>query len=106
MAKLDRAHWPLWVTFAEVSDEARDLAYILRIPITFKRWGNGWVIWNYKNFDRDRWDLSAEDRAEEDRRLEHHNSYSWRDNYSEEEYTRRDLAAESDGYVRYAGSYD
>ena len=105
-AVLDRAHWFVWRTYAEVSEEARDLAYALRIPIVFKRWDEGWVIWNYRNLDRHRWNEIAGNSAEADRRQEHHNSYSWRDDYSEDEYTRRDLEAESDGYARYAASYD
>lgn len=103
---LDRAHWPIWETYAEVSEEVRDLAYVLRIPILFKRWDNGWVIWNYKNFNRDRWNQVAEDNDAEDRHNRHLDSFSWRDNYSEEDYTQRDLANEATEYARYVVSYD
>lgn len=105
-ATLDKAHWPLWKTYFRASEEARELALVLGHPVVFRRWGSGWVIWNYRNLNRDRWNQVTRDIAEDERRQEQHDSYSWRDNYSDEEYTRRDLAAESDGYVRYAGSYD
>ena len=106
MRKLERAHWPLWHTYADALEDAQSLAQILLIPIVFKRWGNGWVIWNYRNLDFDRWKRHAEDHANEEREQERRNHYSPHDNYSDEWYTTQDLAQEAEEYATYVVGYE
>ena len=50
---LHRRHLPLWTTFAEASEEAKELSTTLRTTIIFGRWGDGWVIWNYRRIFHD-----------------------------------------------------
>lgn len=103
-------HSEIWFKFAEVAQVARELAQITRYVVAVRACDGGWVISDLPGLYRIREHRLEEDAIEaadmDEQECADLMRDTSRDNYTEEDYTRRDLAAEAEEYTRYASSYD
>lgn len=113
MQRPDKQHGCIWDSYTEVSAEALRLTNVvdrLGLEVVFRPWNDGWVIFNLRGlYAAEEYvrEEAAKDAADEEEEMCNDAMRDTsRDNYTEEAYTRRDLAAEVEEYRRYVSSYD